>query len=239
MKSLLIILTILASCSGNKNVGINQDSIHKQAPVALQPETSNDTLFIFDDFLFEGHKDTKFEIVKKGEQPKAKTKGDTLYIDNELMILGDQHAVTSFGIYKKHVFKSVFKDFQTKEIYKGKLANPDFRTDPNAKYFITRIKEGCENNGVNFAGHYTIIEWGCGAGCQQMAVVDRMNGKIIFSKIPFDTLDGHCGLNYKIDSRMIVVNTEAISDYEGYARDYWRKPEVYEIKDGKILLVEK
>ena len=70
-----------------------------------------------------------------------------------------------------------------------------------------------------------------------------MINAIIYSQIPFDTVDGHSGTRYKIDSRILIINTEALSefdDYEpGYKRfDSWRKPAVYEIKDGGLKQIE-
>lgn len=202
-----------------------------------------DSIYKIGDILFEGKKNAKFEFVKKGEKPKNKIKGDTLYVDNDLILLGDINEITSPGIYKKFKFKSQFHDFKTERIYKEKLAKPNFLTDRHAKRFITRIKDGCENTGVNFAGHYTIVEWGCGALCQELAIVDRITGEIIFSQIPFDTIDGHSGSEYRINSRMLIINTEPLSEFSEYEPgyklyDHWRTPAVYEIKDGRLKQIE-
>jgi hypothetical protein len=105
------------------------------------------------------------------------------------------------------------------------------------------IENGCKNNEINFAGHYTIIEWGCGTACALMAIVDRINGQIIYSKIPFDKSDGHTGSNFKIDSRMLIINTESLSEYDNYEPGYIRynfvrRPKVFEIKNGRLELLE-
>lgn len=76
-----------------------------------------------------------------------------------------------------------------------------------------------------------------------MAIVDRITGEIIYTQIPFDNVDGHCGTNYRTDSRMLVINTEALSEFDeyeqGYKRfDHWRKPAVFELKDGKLKQIE-
>jgi hypothetical protein len=177
-------------------------------------------------------------IVKNGSQPKTKTKGDTLYADKTLVLLGDITEVKSPGIYKKFRFKSKFENFKVDQIYKGVLVKPDFSKDPDAKMFNTQIKQGCESLGVNFAGHFTIIEWGCGTSCQRIAIIDRINGDILFSKIPFDTLDGHCGLDFRKDSRMIIVNTVALDGVEGFVSNYGRKPCIYEINKSELIRVE-
>ncbi|MFC4817510.1 MULTISPECIES: hypothetical protein [unclassified Flavobacterium] len=202
-----------------------------------------DSIYKIGEFLFEAKRNAKFEFIKKGEKSKIKTKGDTLYFDNYIVLLGDIDEITSPGIFKKFKFNSQFENFKTNKIYKGKLADPIFSTDKSAKRFITRIKDGCKKTGVNFAGHYTIIEWGCGAACAQMAIVDRISGEIIYSKIPFDKNDGHCGAEYKIDSRLLIINTEALSEWWGYESgykrcDHWRMTSVFEIENNKLIKIE-
>jgi hypothetical protein len=249
------ITSILFSCNKTEKANSKNNSVDSvnaviypiddinNSEVDYEYRSTNDSIYKVGDFLFEAKQDANFEFVRKGEKPKLKTKGDTLYADNETILLGDINEITSSGIFKKFSFKSKFEDFQTNEIYHGRLASPNFNTDPNAKHYLTRIIEGCKKMGVNFAGHYTIVEWGCGALCQEMAIVDRITGKIIFSEIPFDTADGHSGTIYSINSRMLIINTESLSefdDYEpGYRRfDSWRKPAVYEINKGKLFRIE-
>jgi len=246
LKQTFYILTLgLLSCNGkteklgdkNSTVILTDTTIHRNQIIV------GDSIFKIGDYMFEAKTNAKFEFVKKGDKSKIKTKGDTLYIDNDVVLFGDINEIISSGIFKKFEFKSQFNNFKTNHIYKGELAKPNFSTDHKAKSFITRIKDGCKNTGVNFAGHYTIVEWGCGCVCQEMAIVDRINGDIIFSKIPFDTGEGHSGTEYRIDSRMLIINIEALSefnDYEtGYKRfDHWRKPAVFEIKDGRLKQLE-
>jgi hypothetical protein len=228
----VIIIYLLSGCSNDNRGIVNVEQKNDSADV------TGDSIYRIGDFLFEGPKNMKFEFVKRGESPEIKTTGDTLYSDDTLVILGDWKDINSAGVFRKFKFRSDFKDFPADTDYYGKLVKPDFRTDPDARYFRTRIKEGCENLGINFAGFYTIIEWGCGSACQMMAVVNRKNGRILFSEIPFDTLDGHCGLDYRKDSRMIIINSEALSDHEGYKMIYWRTPEVYEIANGSFKKIE-
>lgn len=203
----------------------------------------NDSIYKIDDFLFRAKKNAKFELIKKGNKSKTKTKGDTLYIDSATILLGDFDEMTGPGVFKKFEFKSQFDAFKVDEIYKGKLSNPNFSTDRDAKYFITQIKDDCKSTGVNFAGYYTIVEWGCGLACQEMAIVDRKSGEVIFSQIPFDTIDGHSGLEFRINSQMLIVNTDAFSEFYDFEPGYklynhWREPAVYIIKGGKLKQIE-
>ena len=47
------------------------------------------------------------------------------------------------------------------------------------------IREGAAK-GPNFAGHFTIADWGCGAGCVSIAVIDAKDGKVYSG--PFQVL---------------------------------------------------
>ena len=241
---ILTLATALYSCDSKIN------NYNATGPVSLtteynseNPKDNVDSVYKIGDFLFEAKKNARFEFVVKGQKPKLNTKGDTLDSHNKIVLLGDINEIVSSGIYKKFAFKSQFDNYKVDKVYKGRLAPPNFNTDPNAKYYNTKIVEGCKAEGVNFAGHYKIVDWGCGTMCQEMAVVDRISGQIIYSQIPFDKVDGHSGISYKIDSRMLIINTEALSefyDYEpGYRRfDSWRIPSVYEIKDGRLKQIE-
>ena len=59
-----------------------------------------------------------------------------------------------------------------------KKAPLDFSTYPEAKAFITRIKEGYEASPPSFAGFYTTVTFGCGAGCIMGFMIDDRNGAI-------------------------------------------------------------
>lgn len=66
--------------------------------------------------------------------------------------------------------------------------------------FRTRLREGAAK-GPNFAGHYTLVMWGCGAACQMVAVVDAGDGQVSFA--PFTTSEG---ASYRLDSRLFIAN---------------------------------
>jgi hypothetical protein len=245
MKTHLLVSSLIISiysCGVNaeqKKISSSVTSVSTTSPV----QEVEDSIFKIADFLFEAKKNSVFEYVKKGGSPQLKTKGDTLYSDQNGILLGDKDDMLGRGIYKKFAFKSNWEDSKVQQVYKGKLAAPNFSTDKNAKHFITAIKEGCQGESINFAGHYTIVEWGCGALCQEIAIVDRITGKIFYSEIPFDTADGHSGTQFKIDSRRLVINTEALSEFDDYEAGYkcvdcWRKPAVFEMVDGKLKHVE-
>ena len=233
----MIAMLFFISCSGAGNKKRTEPIQDSAQPATQQPYTEEkwDTIKV-GDLLFETDRSMAYELVKRGERAHVHTSGDTLYADSNEVLLGDKRRIAGMGVYKKFSFHSKFTDFPV-EVYKGKMAAPDFATDPDARHFITRIKEGCAEEGVNFAGHYTIIEWGCGMECQLMAIVDRVDGKIIYSKIPFDTSDGHNGIDYHTDSRMLIVNSAGLQDFPGYLLQDFRDLEAFEFKDEKFIEV--
>lgn len=176
-----------------------------------------DSGFIAGDLFFTAERSMPFDLIKAGTHPeKLRSKGDTLYADDKEILLGDKDAITGMGIYKKLDSAIRFEDYRTDSVLHSKPAAPDFRSDRSALQFVTRIKEACKDGTTDFAGKYTIVEWGCGTECLGMAMVDRENGKIIYSHIPFDTADGHYGLKYRKDSRLLLVNSYLADDYPGY-----------------------
>ncbi len=78
--------------------------------------------------------------------------------------------------YSQSTKLPAFKEFATVEAFSGKPAAPVLRT-PDQRMFRTMIREGAAK-GPNFAGHYSIADWGCGAGCVTIVVVDAKDGRI-------------------------------------------------------------
>src|SRR2546423_8261349 len=64
-------------------------------------------------------------------------------------------------------------------VYKGKSAPLNLKSAKGANTFRTRLREGAKE-GVNFAGHYTLVEWGCGAGCLDVGIIDVKTGTVYF-----------------------------------------------------------
>lgn len=107
--------------------------------------------------------------------------------------------------------------------------HPDF---PSAKYPVTDIFHGTPapaqptseaalrfrtviesqaKKGPNFAGHYTVETWGCGAACASFAMVDAKDGKVWeppFPTVGFQDAQGffqHTGLYYQVNSSLFVL----------------------------------
>ncbi len=105
-----------------------------------------------------------------------------------------------------------FTDFAVPESFHGKPATPILATR-SQRMFRTAIREAAAK-GQNFAGHYTIAEWGCGSGCMSSAVVDAVTGKVFAA--PFRILSmplaesegGHeyQGAVYQLKSRLLIAD---------------------------------
>jgi hypothetical protein len=100
--------------------------------------------------------------------------------------------------------------------FSGKPARPILKAAEDRRY-RTMIRESAAG-GPNFAGHYTIAEWGCGAGCITVALVDANTGTV--SPGPFRVLgwelrkyegkyasndDNYEQLAYRLNSRLVVA----------------------------------
>ncbi|TSC76031.1 MAG: hypothetical protein G01um101431_1049 [Parcubacteria group bacterium Gr01-1014_31] len=124
-----------------------------------------------------------------------------------------------------------FSDYPAPDAYTGPRANVDFETSPAAAKIVgPRIIDGL-TYGPNFAGHYTVIEWGCGASCQMHAIVDAKTGAIVEY-----SLGSAFSLQYRLDSRLLVANPPLYLDElseapAGVAVEY------YEMKDGRLNLL--
>ena len=85
-----------------------------------------------------------------------------------------------------------------------------------ARAFRTQLREDAAK-GPNFAGHFTIATWGCGAGCEDWAIIDALTGRVTFPDglrelsvldvgeepgAPDESFDG---LRYRRTSRLIAV----------------------------------
>jgi hypothetical protein len=81
-----------------------------------------------------------------------------------------------------------FEDYPVTEIFRGIPAAPQLVTATERMYrTVIRngvskgfgvMRDGKEQPGPNFAGHYMAVEWACGSPCGMMAIVDAVTGKI-------------------------------------------------------------
>ncbi|MFY0603471.1 MAG: hypothetical protein JXQ93_05945 [Flavobacteriaceae bacterium] len=195
--------------------------------------------------------------VRKTEVSSEETKIDTLLNEKGYLVIGKPNNVKLIlasdtikysdffrvAQYKNDVIIAKFRDDDNLEVFKkiselpafesykvpvymGKLKDPDFSTNPEAKQFITRIKEGCKS-GINFAGHYTLVFWGCGTSCQYGVVVDRKNGNI------YNGYQSSLGSEFRIDSKLIIIDADSFNAEANYIPLYQFKKFRQNIWSGK------
>ncbi|MBZ5523337.1 MAG: hypothetical protein LAP21_13965 [Acidobacteriia bacterium] len=74
------------------------------------------------------------------------------------------------------------------------------------------IREGAKSP-VEFAGHYTVPRWGCGAGCNAFVVVDSITGTVYdgftVADLPLSWLEKHAEperMEFHPGSRLLKIN---------------------------------
>ncbi len=106
-----------------------------------------------------------------------------------------------------------FSQFVVKNVWRGTPAAPVLSKDQRS--FRTRIREGAKSP-VQFAGHYTVPQWGCGAGCSSFVVVDSISGKVYdvsfsLSDLPYAWLEKNPDhqlerIEFRPNSRLMKIN---------------------------------
>lgn len=79
------------------------------------------------------------------------------------------------------------------------MAKVDLASDKRARMFKTRLREGMKQ-GVNFAGEYVVVSWGCGSSCVENAIVNAKTGKVC------DWFESCGDDHFRKDSRLIILN---------------------------------
>ncbi len=104
-----------------------------------------------------------------------------------------------YASYKFEPFIS-FNDFKVKALFNGQKAVINFQSNVIAKQYKTRITNVYQEQGLNFAGHYCLVWWGCGSPCKQSVIVDLENGNV------YDGPASALGYDFRNNSTMIIVN---------------------------------
>ena len=198
LRQLVLLLLVCYSCKG---YAAQQDTVYQRG-----------------DFLIECWGKTNIDLIVKGKKmPHLTSRGDTIFEDDKYLILGNDDICTG-RIFKRYHPKYKFASFPILK-FKGKLVKPDFKTDKAAYWFRTQIRDQCRQKGINFAGHYTLAMWGCGSPCQQIAIIDRRDGRIYFSELHEINNELAFELNFTANSKLIIVNSDLLFEHKGYV-DY-------------------
>jgi hypothetical protein len=79
-------------------------------------------------------------------------------------------------------------------------------SDAQSRKYRTQLREA-SRHAPDFAGHYILATWGCGASCVMAAAIDAKTGSVI--SLPFTVsnwpLEVTEPLDYKANSRLLIV----------------------------------
>lgn len=131
-----------------------------------------------------------------------------------------------------------FKDYPVDTVYTGE--HHPLVLNKFGKLFKTRLSEAIKNEKPNFAGHYIVTGWGCGASCYSSAVIDVATGiaypfpvTAISSVYPlkpeFANEDGKETI-YHLNSSLLVL--------AGNLGDVEDTTQFYNFKDGEFVLLK-
>lgn len=104
--------------------------------------------------------------------------------------------------------------YPAKPLSSGKVAKPII-TSKLAKLFRTQIRRGALA-GPNFAGHYTVVTWGCGMDAYMLVVVDAITGKVYEPpfgcmtlaggyNLPIAGLEADANPGFRLDSKLLLT----------------------------------
>lgn len=122
-------------------------------------------------------------------------------------------------------------------VEKARAKRINLRSHPQARMFRTVLGEYL-SSGVNFAGHYVLAEWGCGAGCSVGAVIDARNGNVFFpGQLAGMSSSWTCNVEdettFRKNSRLLVISGAPASRQEKPCGKYY-----YEWKNNRFRLVK-
>ena len=173
--------------------------INKEAQIQSILVLKKDSVINTKGFVIKGVSGNQFKIVHSRDTVTIKD-FKNLASFNDTIIYAKYLDLENTTVFKKLSPNYLFQNYEV-PIYKGVLKAPDFSSNPEAKMFKTRIIEGCKD-GINFAGKFTLIYWGCGTACQYGVVVNRENGFI------YNGFTSSLGALFNVNSKMIIFNSE-------------------------------
>lgn len=94
-----------------------------------------------------------------------------------------------------------FEDFPAIELSSNQNIVVDIDSDPVARLYRGALRSHVKAYGVDFAGKYSLAEWGCGSTCQNGAIVDADTGHVY--PLPGLMANGH---DSRKDSRLLIQN---------------------------------
>ena len=119
----------------------------------------------------------------------------------------------SFNTYRTKLYHGN----KSKLIIKGNPLAERYKTIITDTYYLREwMKKWHGKAGLNFAGHYCFVWWGCGSDCQDSGLVDVTTGII------YQGITASLGYEFKISSKLMIVNPgRVIGDCSFCKSEYW------------------
>jgi hypothetical protein len=112
--------------------------------------------------------------------------------------------VTLAGNSAATITDSSFSSHHVSDIYAGQVVKPRLRTEKD-KEFASQLRNAARQK-VNFAGHFVLATWGCGASCLMGAIIDAQSGHVTW--LPFTICCGDyrqsAPIEFRADSTLLV-----------------------------------
>jgi len=137
----------------------------------------------------------------------------------------------------QHAHPPRFEDYPVSEAFTTRPAPVDLATAPGAQKYRTVLRRGAAQ-GPNFAGHYTVVQWGCGSPCKAFAIVDARTGRLWMPPIWMGL-----GASYRTNSALLIVDGPEFWADAWYSEDSsgaraWMPPYAHYYRwDGQRLQV--
>ncbi|WP_338790725.1 hypothetical protein [Bernardetia sp. MNP-M8] len=150
--------------------------------------------------------DSKDSVIVSNEKLKPKKNkwevSGVIYKSDDFEIVGDTTIDKDKIYFHKLKFNPFiwFEDFEVSKKYKANQAAINYKSNLIARQYKTMLTQGYKSEGTNFAGHYSLITWGCGAPCVHGAIVDVIDGNV------YDLPHSSIGYDFRKNSRMLIVN---------------------------------
>ena len=121
-----------------------------------------------------------------------------------ILLAGATSAMGAQTEAEKKADDALFARYPVSSVYHGPIHLPDFKgRDRKFSGYRTRIRDGMRD-GVNLAGHYAGIYWGCGTECVVYVIGDVATGKVI--NFPYGGEDyPQFRIDTRPDSRLMIA----------------------------------
>jgi len=172
-----------------------------------------------------------FFLISDYVEREVATQEEQEYLEENLSVVDEVDLETE----DRYTYTYKFEDYPSRLFLQESQAPLDLDSHYRGWQFKTVTRDAYAK-GPDFAGHYTVVMWGCGTSCQNQIIVDNLTGKIIDAEIGSSE-----GVEYTLESELFVVNPpESIKSYQealGRVPD-WLETRYYKLSEDGLRMEE-